>query len=179
MEMLLPSDLRVSSASPKWTRSLLFLVLSLVEYVLIKCATHSRLLRPVCLINADGVDRKASGISVTNTYPAPFTQDLPEGRLARPHCSICSLCSVPTHFLNIYYCYCCYWTQNLTTHSSKFAKYESVKMTMIHTPPPLPPLYFLILALFPFKFNTYIPILPPQPWKKKKSKFLFPLSGSL
>lgn len=37
---------------------------------------------------------------------------------------------------------------------------------MIHTPPPsLPPLYFLILALFPFKFNTYIPILPPQPWK--------------
>lgn len=84
-----------------------------------KVCNPPRLLRPVCLINADGVDRKASGISVTNTYPAPFTQDLPEGRLARPHCSIRGgLCSVPTHFLNIYYCYCCYWTQNLTTHSS-------------------------------------------------------------
>lgn len=40
-------------------------------------------------------------------------------------------------------------------------------MMMIHTPPPSPPpLYFLILALFPFKFNTYFSILPAQPWKK-------------
>ena len=121
------SDLRVSSSSPKWTQVPFLSGPFSCRVCPNKVCNPPRLLHPVCLIGAAGVDRKASGISVTNTYPVPFTQDLPEGRLARPYFSIRGgLCSVPTHLLNIYYCYCCYWTQNLTTHSSKFTKYESL-----------------------------------------------------